>query len=205
MKAALVLLAALPMAALSACDTPAPRPAEHSQTAEHVTATGATVRLNPNPAAPSAAYFTIIGGTSDAVLLGASSPDLERAELHESRMDGNMMTMQSIARLPVPAGEQVIFRHGGKHAMLFGISDTARTRGNLTLTLDFADGPDQSVVLAFPPQAAPAPATAAPPPPAVPKLVPLPRPVIPSVDQPTQPPLPAPGAIDPDDHSHHDH
>ncbi|MEK6542325.1 MAG: copper chaperone PCu(A)C [Pseudomonadota bacterium] len=200
MKAALALFATLSLLALAACDTHTPASDEHSQIAEHVTATGATVRFNPNALAPSAAYFTLTGGASDAVLIGASSPDLERAELHESRMDGGMMTMEPIARLPIPAGEQVVFRQGGKHVMLFGISEAARTRGNLALTLDFADGPDQSVVLAFPAQAAEAPVPAPTAPPA--HIVPAPRP--PVIAAPA-PPAPAPAEMDHDKMGDHEH
>lgn len=201
MKAALALFATLSLLALAACDKHTPASDEHSQIAGHVTATGATVRFNPNALAPSAAYFTLTGGASDAVLIGASSPDLERAELHESRMDGGMMTMVPIARLPIPAGGQVVFRQGGKHVMLFGISEAARTRGNLTLTLDFADGPDQSVVLAFPPQtdAAPAPTTPAAPPAHV---APAPRPPVIAAPAPT---VPAPAEMDHDKMGDHEH
>ena len=196
MKAARIhsaaLFAALSLGALAACDQNR-SPADGASSSETVTATGATVRFNPNPDAPSAAYFTLNGGASDAVLIGASSPDLERAEMHESRMDGGMMVMEPIARLPIPAGGQVVFRQGGKHVMLFGISEAARTRGNLTLNLDFADGPDQSVVLAFPPQAAAAPALAAPPA----LVAPSPQPPVIAA--------PAPVEMDHSKMDHHDH
>ncbi|MEQ1510582.1 MAG: copper chaperone PCu(A)C [Sphingopyxis sp.] len=206
-----IVLVALPLlvgTALAGCDGHGHDPAKSVELSEHVTATGATVRLNPNPTAPSAAYFTLNGGANDAVLIGASSSDLVRAELHESRMDGGLMMMEPIARLPIPAGEQVMFRQGGKHVMLFGISDAARTRGNLTLNLDFADGPDASVVLAFPPQQA---AQAAPPPPPLPPI--LVRPVIvpipdhPMHDSADPAPDPAPAEVDHStmDHGDHDH
>lgn len=193
MKTALTLFAALSIAALAACDDKAVTNDATTPASQYVTATGATVRFNPNPAAPSAAYFRLIGGDSDAVLIGASSPDLEHAEMHESRMDGGMMTMEPITRLPISAGEQVVFRQGGKHVMLFGISEAARARGNLTLTLDFADGPDQSVVLAFPPQAAEAPAPAAPPA----HVAPAPRPPVIVT--------PAPAEMDHDKMGDHEH
>ena len=201
MKAALALFTTLSALTLVACDDKATSSDTAAPASQYVTATGATVRFNPNPAAPSAAYFTLTGGASDAVLIGASSPDLERAELHESRIDGSMMTMEPIAQLPIPAGTQVVFRQGGKHVMLFGISNAARTRGNLALNLDFADGPDQSVVLAFPPQAAEAPAPAAPPA----HVAPAPRPPVIAASAPAAPPTPATAEMDHDKMGDHEH
>ncbi len=129
---------------------------------ENVAALGATVRLNANPEAPSAAYFTLIGGARDAVLTGASSPDLARAEMHETRTEGGVTTMAPLARLAVPAGAEVVFRQGGKHVMLFGISEAARARGTMTLMLSFEGNPPLEVTLALtPPDAAAAPGAAA--------------------------------------------
>lgn len=119
-----------------------------------VGALGATVRVNPNPAAPWAAYFTLQGGAEPHVLTGVSVRGAERAELHESKMEGGVMTMATITRLEIPAREQVVLRSGGKHVMLFGVTEEARRMGTVTLTLHFDGGGDLPVELAFPPQVA---------------------------------------------------
>lgn len=121
-------------------------------TGDGVGALGATVRVNPNPAAPWAAYFTLQGGKAAHVLTGVSVTGAERAEIHESKMEGGLMTMAPINRLEIPAGAEVVFRSGGKHVMLFGVSDAARRAGRLTITLHFDGGADLPVELAFPPQ-----------------------------------------------------
>lgn len=101
---------------------------------------GATLRLNPNAAAPSAAYFTLTGSAADDTLVSASSPDAARVEMHESKMEGGMMTMAPITSIPVPANGTVEFRQGGKHLMLFDLSEAARAAGKVRLVLTFASG-----------------------------------------------------------------
>jgi periplasmic copper chaperone A len=148
-----VLLAPLAAAALlplAACNSNAPPSAAEQSTALGVTVANASITINPNSAAPSAAYFTLNGGSADQILTGVTSPAIERAELHESRMDGAMLSMAAMDRVPVPAGGSVEFRPGGKHVMLFGISDAARSAGRLTLTLAFANGQTMPVELSFP-------------------------------------------------------
>ena len=119
-----------------------------------VGALGATVRVNPNPAAPWAAYFTIQGGKDAHVVTRVTVDGAERAEIHESKMEGGVMTMVPIERLEIPAREQVVLRSGGKHIMLFGVTDTARQSGHMTVTLHFEGGSDLPVALAFDPAAA---------------------------------------------------
>lgn len=100
----------------------------------------ASLRLNPNAAAPSAAYFTLSGGATDDTLASVSSPDAARTEMHESKMEGGLMTMAAITSIPVAAGATVEFRQGGKHIMLFDISEAARSAGKVKLVLTFASG-----------------------------------------------------------------
>lgn len=144
---ALAITAAL---ALSACGGPetasAPEAANVGDAPTPPVATGtlavgnATLRLNPNASAPSAAYFILTGGTTADTLTSVSSPDAARAEMHESKMEGGMMTMAAIDAIPVPANGTVEFRQGGKHVMLFDITAAARTAGKVKLVLTFASG-----------------------------------------------------------------
>ena len=137
-------LALAAAAALTACSGPETAPATEDAPAVAATAalavSNATLRLNPNAAAPSAAYFTLTGGAADATLVSARSPDVGRIELHESKMEGGLMTMAPLGEVPVPAGGSVEFRQGGKHLMLFDISAAARAAGKVKLVLVFADG-----------------------------------------------------------------
>src|ERR1700716_3047157 len=61
--------------------------------------------------------------TSDrrASLLGAESPAAGSAEIHEMRMEGNVMRMRAVPRLELPPGKTVELRPGGHHMMLVGL------------------------------------------------------------------------------------
>ena len=58
--------------------------------------------------------------TSDrrASLLGAESPAAGSAEIHEMKMEGNVMRMRAVSRLELPPGKTVELRPGGHHMML---------------------------------------------------------------------------------------
>ena len=58
--------------------------------------------------------------TSDrrASLLGAESPAARSAEIHEMKMEGNVMRMRAVPRLELPPGKTVELKPGGYHMML---------------------------------------------------------------------------------------
>jgi len=55
--------------------------------------------------------------TSDrrASLLGAESPAAGSAEIHEMKIEGNVMRMRAVPRLELPPGKTVELRPGGHH------------------------------------------------------------------------------------------
>ena len=105
----------------------------------------ASVKLNANPAAPSAAYFTVKAGDLPVTITGVQTADADRAEIHESKMDGGVMRMNAVTDVDIPANGEVRFRQGGMHVMLFGLSDAARAAGKLVLTVSFADGTTRDI------------------------------------------------------------
>lgn len=101
----------------------------------------AEVRLPAVKGNPGAAYFTLHGGAVDERLMSVSSPLSVRAEMHDMKMAGGMMKMEAIeGGLAVPANDQVEFRSGGKHVMLFDISPKVSPGDKMPLTLTFASG-----------------------------------------------------------------
>ena len=100
----------------------------------------AALRLSTSENAPSAAYFTLLAGAAPASLIVISSPDADKVEMHQSRMEGGMMTMAPVERIDVPANGRVELRPGGMHLMLFGVKPAARAAGRVRLVLGFADG-----------------------------------------------------------------
>ncbi|MEQ1724636.1 MAG: copper chaperone PCu(A)C [Sphingopyxis sp.] len=180
MKAAFVLFAPLSMTTLAALSlSGCSKPAEEAAP-EGLKVQSASVRLNPNPAAPSAAYFTIVGGAEAETLTGITSPDAKRVEMHESRMEGGLMTMAPVDHVDIPAGGRIAFRQGGLHVMLFDIEAAVRNGGKLHLLLFFKNGGVVPIEITVPAQS-PADATPAesqdtpPTPPA--RFVPAPHPI----------------------------
>lgn len=67
-----------------------------------------------------AAYLTITSARGGK-LVDASSPVAASVEVHEMKMDGDLMKMRSVAALPLPAGQPVEMKAGGYHMMLMGL------------------------------------------------------------------------------------
>ena len=101
---------------------------------------GGYVRLNANPAAPSAAYFTLHGGNDPVVLRDVTTDSAVRLEIHESMMQGNMASMKPVDTIDVPAGKTVQLAPGGKHMMLWQINPQAIAAGKMTFTFIFSNG-----------------------------------------------------------------
>ena len=68
-------------------------------------------------------------------LVGFSTPVASLAELHEMKMEGDVMRMQSIESLPLPAGQTVSLQPGGHHLMLMGLKHTLKPGDQVPLTL----------------------------------------------------------------------
>jgi copper(I)-binding protein len=83
-------------------------------------------------------YFEIVSPV-DAQLMGLKSPAADRAELHEMRMDGNIMRMRPVEGVALPAGRKVQFKPGGLHAMLFGLKQPLRPGDRVPITLTIVD------------------------------------------------------------------
>ncbi|MCI4590187.1 copper chaperone PCu(A)C [Sphingobium sp. BYY-5] len=119
---------ALPLA-LSACGDPAPAYVDQ-----------AWIRLSPNKDMPAAGYFVAHGGDSGAQLRGVITDYALKVEMHESMTKDGMTTMERIDSVDIPAKGKVAFAPGGKHLMLWGVNDTAISRGKMQLTFLMANG-----------------------------------------------------------------
>jgi copper(I)-binding protein len=90
-------------------------------------AAGAQVRIDHPWARPTVAaqtstdVYLSITSVGGGRLVEASSPLAASAEVHEMKMDGDVMRMRRIDALPLPAGRPVELKPGGYHLMLFGL------------------------------------------------------------------------------------
>lgn len=129
MPARLSFFALLAPLALASCGDPAPAYIDQ-----------AYVRLSPNKGSPAAGYFVAHGGDAGAQIRGVLTDYALRIEMHESVMEGGVMKMKPVSSVDVPAKGTLAFAPGGKHLMLWGVNDTAISRGKLTLTFLMANG-----------------------------------------------------------------
>ena len=93
---------------------------------------------------PGVAYFTLTNqGDKPATLAGVSIDGVEKAEMHATQGG----TMVPVANVEIKPGEIVKFEQGGRHVMLFGLSDKVTAGGAAEMTLTFSDGDKLSAPL----------------------------------------------------------
>ena len=91
------------------------------------------------PNVPNAAAYFIVknNGTSGDRLLSASTPVAAKAELHAHVHIGDVMRMQQIKSVGIPASGEARFEPNGNHVMLFGLKKPLAAGERFPLTLEF--------------------------------------------------------------------
>ena len=72
-------------------------------------------------------------------LVGVSTPVAGVAEVHEMKMEGDVMRMRAVPVLDLPAGQTVELRPGGYHVMLMDLKAPLAKDSTVPLTLMFKD------------------------------------------------------------------
>lgn len=104
-----------------------------------VVVAGAICRPTPTGRQVSGCYLTLTAPAADT-LVSVASPVSALAQIHEMRLESNMMMMRELeAGLPLPAGEAVALAPGGNHIMLMGVTEPLKTGDTVPLTLTFAN------------------------------------------------------------------
>lgn len=136
------LLAACSLSALAAL-AQAPAPA--------VKVEGAWVRATVPGQQGSGAFMSLTAPQS-LKLVGVSSPVAGVAELHEMKMDGDIMLMRPVQALDLPAGRAVQLKPGGHHLMLMDLKQVLRkdTHIPITLSLQNAQGQTSQLQISVP-------------------------------------------------------
>ncbi|MGJ8571728.1 MAG: copper chaperone PCu(A)C [Hoeflea sp.] len=92
------------------------------------------------PNAPVSGGYMVIRNTGEEAdrLISGEAAFADRVEVHEMKMDGEVMKMRQLADgLEIPAGGEVVLKPGGYHVMFIGIDS------------QFKDGETRSVKLTF--------------------------------------------------------
>jgi len=92
------------------------------------------------------AYMTITSA-QDGKLVAASSPVAASVEVHEMKMEGDVMRMRPIDALPLPAGKPVELKTGAYHMMLMGLKAPVKAGDvvPISLVIEDAKGKRQTV------------------------------------------------------------
>ena len=97
--------------------------------------------------------FMKITAKEGSTLVGVASPVAGVAEVHEMKMDGDVMRMRALPNgLALPAGKTVALTPGGYHVMLMDLKAALPKDSTIPLTLTFknAKGEQSQVELKVP-------------------------------------------------------
>ncbi|MDP2332040.1 MAG: copper chaperone PCu(A)C [Reyranella sp.] len=96
-------------------------------------------RATPPTAQAGGGFLTITNkGTSPDRLIAARSGVSDRVEIHEMKMDGNIMRMRELEKgLEIPAGATVMLKPGGFHIMFMGLKAPLAKDAKVPVTLVF--------------------------------------------------------------------
>lgn len=81
--------------------------------------------------------FMSLKSAGDVVLKSAVSPVAGKIEIHEMRMEGNVMRMKAVPQLEVLAGKTVELGPGGYHVMLLGLKKPLAKGEKVSIKLSF--------------------------------------------------------------------
>jgi copper(I)-binding protein len=107
--------------------------------AQNVTVTDAWARATVTGQKATGAFMTITA-KDNAKLVGVSSPVAGVAEIHEMKMDKDVMKMAALPNgLDLPAGKAVALKPGGFHVMLMDLKAPLAKDTTVPVTLMFQD------------------------------------------------------------------
>jgi copper(I)-binding protein len=112
--------------------------AGHAATQAPVSVEGAWARSTVAGQDASGVYMTLTA-REPLTLLGASTPAAGIVEIHEMKMEGDVMKMRAADTLPLAAGRPLTLGPGGYHFMLMDLKAPFRAGSTITMTLRFRD------------------------------------------------------------------
>jgi copper(I)-binding protein len=109
-----------------------------AQAAPVVQVEGAWARVTVAGQDTSGAYMTLTA-REPLTLLGAETPAAGIVEMHEMKMQGDIMKMRAAETLPLAPGKPLKLAPGGLHFMLMDLKAPFKAGGHITMTLRFKD------------------------------------------------------------------
>lgn len=101
------------------------------------------------PNQTSTGAFMQVTAQKGVVLTGATSPVAGMVEVHEMKMDKDIMRMRRAGDLPLKAGQSIELKAGGLHIMMMDLKKQLKAGEAVPLTLRFkaADGSVSQVAI----------------------------------------------------------
>jgi len=94
------------------------------------------------------AFMTIRNGSNEAdILLGAESPAARVVEIHQTVMNGDVMSMVPVPSLEIPTGGEVTLKPGGYHVMLIDLQQALSVGDTIEITLIFQNAGRMEITL----------------------------------------------------------
>ncbi len=96
-------------------------------------------RATPPTAESGGGFLAITNtGTTPDRLIAVKSPAADKVEIHEMKMDGNIMRMREVEKgIEIPPGATVELKPGGFHVMFMGLRAPFAKDAKVPLTLVF--------------------------------------------------------------------
>ena len=104
------------------------------------------------PGQQSTGAFMALTAPRALKLVSVTTPAAGIAEVHEMKMDGDIMRMREIPQLALPAGQTVELKPGGLHVMLMDLKQPFAKDAKVPFTLHFKDakGVDSQLSVTLP-------------------------------------------------------
>ena len=149
-----VFIAVALLAGAAQAQTPAPAAAPAAAAAHaqaHVAVEGAWARASV-PGQKATGAFMRLTAPEAMRLVRAQSPAAGVTEVHEMKMDGDVMKMRAVPVLDLPAGKAVDLKPGGYHVMLMDLKAPLTKDSTVPVTLFFqnAQGVESQQLLELP-------------------------------------------------------
>ena len=149
-----VFIAVALLAGAAHAQTPAPAAAAATAAAHaeaHVTVEGAWARASVAGQKATGAFMRLTAPETMR-LVRAQSPAAGVTEVHEMKMDGDVMKMRAVPALELPAGQAVELKPGGYHVMLMDLKAPLTKDSTVPVTLFFqnAQGVESQQELVLP-------------------------------------------------------
>jgi copper(I)-binding protein len=117
-----------------------------SQSGNSIVIKSAWMQLGP-PSQKNTAAFMIVENHSskDVTLLSASSEVCKVVELHKMENVNEVMRMQKVDKVVIPAKGQMEFKPGGYHLMVIGLNRPLKEGEEVEVKLQFTDAIQKTV------------------------------------------------------------